>query len=153
MVRHAERPDHTDWHVAGVVDLDSGEVILLTKPVDGSTEDAREVAGVAAAVVDLFGSGRDVVARAALSSLVDQVIPVDGLLSALAVRELGAEADADMVRAACARGVADAAAWEYDEEPDEMLVERVAARFEVVARSMAGEEALALLTSRLKGVS
>ena len=58
-----------------------------------------------------------------------------------------------MVRAACARGVADAAAWEDDEEPDEMLVERVTARFEVVARSMEGEEALALLTSRLKGVS
>ncbi len=153
MLRQAERPDHTDWHVAGVVDLDSGEVILLTKPVDGSTEDAREVAGVAAAVVELFHSGRDGLARAALSSLVDQVIPVDGLLSALAVLELGAEADADMVRAACARGVADGAAWEHDREPDEMLVGRVAARFEVVARSMAGEEALALLTSRLKGVS
>ena len=153
MVRHAERPDHTDWYVAGVVDLDTGEVILFTKPVDGSVEDAREVAGVAAGIVELFGSGRNVVARAALSSLVDQVIPVDGLLSALAVLELGAEADADMVRAACARGVADGAAWEHDRESDEMLVERVAARLEVVACSMAGEAALALLRSRLEDAS
>ena len=153
MLRHAERPDHTDWHVAGVVDLDSGEVILLTKPVGGSTEDAREVAGVAAAVVELFHSGRDGLARTALSSLVDQVLPVDGLLSALAVLELGTEADADMVCAACARGVADGAAWEHDRESDEMLVGRVAARLEVVARSMAGEEALALLRSRLEDAS
>ena len=130
-----------------------GEPEDAGEPGDGSVEDAREVAGVAAAVVDLFGSGRNVVARAALTSLVDQVLPVDGLLSALAVLELGTEADADMVRAACARGVADAAAWEYDEEPDEMLVERVAARFEVVARSMAGAEALVLLRSRLEDAS
>ena len=61
-----------------------GEPEDAGEPGDGSVEDAREVAGVAAAVVELFGSGRDVVARAALSSLVDQVLPVDGLLSALA---------------------------------------------------------------------
>ena len=123
------------------------------EPGDGPVRDAREAAGVAAVVVELFGSGRDVVARAAVSSLVDQVLPVDGLLSALAVLELGAEADADVVRAACATGVADAAAWEDDEEPDEVLVERVAARFEALARAMDGEEALGLLRSRLEAAS
>jgi hypothetical protein len=153
MASHAEHPYRTDWHVAGVVDLDTGEVILLTKPVEGSVEDAREVAGMAAAAVEPFRSGRDGLARAAVSSLVDQVLPVDGLLSALAVLELGTEVDADLVRAACARGVADAAAWEDSRESDVMLVERVAARLEVVARSMEGEEALVLLRSRLEDAS
>ena len=153
MSSHTECLHRGDWHVAGVVDLDTGEVILLTKPGDGSVKDAREVAGVAAAVVELFGSGREAVARAAVSSLVDQVLPIDGLLSALAVLELGAEADADVVRAACATGVADAAAWEDDKEPDEVLVERVAARFEALARAMDGEEALGLLRSRLEAAS
>ena len=138
MSSHTECLHRGDWHVAGVVDLDTGEVILLTKPGDGWVKDAREVAGVAAAVVELFGPGREAVARVAVSSLVDQVLPIDGLLSALAVLELGTEADADMVRAACATGVADAAAWEDDKEPDEVLVERVAARFKVVARDGGG---------------
>jgi hypothetical protein len=132
-----------EWCTAGEEDAASGE------PVE--VEDAREVAGTVAAVVGLFASGSDALGRAAISSWIEQVVPVDGVLSALAVLDLDGAPDPDAVRAACEQGVEDAEAWEADEETDDSLLARVSRRIEALGSRMSGEEALAVLRRRLGG--
>ena len=86
------------------------------------------VVAMVSGIVRLTASGNDALARTAVSSFIDPVLPVEGVLSALDVLDLDGAPDADAVRAPCERGAKDAEAWEADEESDESLLERISRR-------------------------